>query len=88
MESCIFENAQRIQETDFRVSKFEEQSAHKTMKQKQYDWCDNMNREKLTNNNKDWKDELEPGKKNKHAATDTQIRQKKKEKERDALVTA
>ena len=47
MESCIFANAQRIQETDFKVSNFEEESARKTMKQKRYDCWDNTNREKL-----------------------------------------
>ena len=58
------------------------------MKQKQYNWWDNTKREKLTNNNKDRKGELEPGEQNKHAARDTQIRQKRKGKERGALVTA
>ena len=53
LESCIFANAQRIQETDFKVSTFEEQSARKTMKQKRCDCWDNTNREKLINNNKD-----------------------------------
>ena len=44
VERCIFANAQCIQETDFRVSNFEEQSARKTMKQKRYGWWDNTNR--------------------------------------------
>ena len=73
---------------DSRVSNFEEQTARKTKKQKRYDWWDNTNREKLTNNNKDRKDEFEPGKRNKRAARDTQTRQQSKEKERDALVIA
>ena len=34
MESCVFANAQRIQETDFIVSNFVEQSARKTKKRK------------------------------------------------------
>ena len=88
MESCIFANAERIQDTDFKVSKFEEQSAHKTGKQKRYDWWDNTNREMLTSNYKDRTDEFEPGEQNKHATRDTQIRQKRKEKERGALVNA
>ena len=58
VENCIFANAQRIRETDFRVSNFEEQPARKTKKQKGYEWWDNTNGEKLTNNNKDRKDEF------------------------------
>ena len=85
MESCIFANAKSIQETDFRVSNFEEQSTRKTMKQKRYDWWENTNREKLTNNNEDKKGELEPGEQNKHADRDTQIRQKRKGK-KEALL--
>ena len=81
MESCIFANAQRIQETDFKVSNFEEESPRKTMKQKRYDCWDNTNREKLIKN-KDRKDELQPGEQNKHAARDTQIRQKRKKGKR------
>ena len=88
VESCIFANTQRIQEMDFRVSKFEDQSEHKTEKQKWYDWWDNTNRVRLTSNNKDRTDEFEPGEQIKHATRDTQIRQKRKEKERGALVTA
>ena len=52
VESCILANTQRIQEMDFRVSKFEEQSAHETEKQKRYDWWDNTNRETVTSNKK------------------------------------
>ena len=63
MESCIFANAKRIQDTDFRVSKFEEQSAHKTEKQKRYDWWDNTNRETLKVTTKTGRTNLNPANK-------------------------